>query len=273
MIGSDISACIALVEELTEIGVSAALAIRQIQDPGGVRIKADGSPVTPADEASEAVIRAGLARLCPDVPVISEEAAANKKPAVTDASFFLVDPLDGTKEFVSGRDEYTVNIGLVAGGAPVLGVIVAPARGLIWRGIVGQRAERQAFAGQNILPPKAIHTRQCPDKGPLVMTSRSHLDPRTQAYFDRLPGAQRVASGSSVKFCRVAEGSADLYPRLAPTHDWDIAAGHAILVAAGGAVIAPDGRPLCYGTPELLIPAFIAWSGNGPEPTEQAVKG
>ncbi len=161
------------------------------------------------------------------------------------SSYFLVDPLDGTREFIAGRDEYTVNVALVTDGAPMLGVIAAPAQLLIWRGIVGRGAERMAFAADGkILPATAIHTRKRPEREPVVLVSRSHLDARTQAYLDGLSEPRTIACGSSVKFCRVAEGSADLYPRLGPTHDWDIAAGHAIVEAAGGWVRSPDGGPL-----------------------------
>lgn len=254
-----------LMDALTKITISAAEAIRS-QGPGGVSLKADGSPVTAADEAAEAVIRHGLARLSPILPVISEEQAERERPKITGENYFVVDPLDGTKEFISGRDEYTINIALVADGAPILGVIAAPAQALIWRGIVGRGAERLKFSGQQIETPQAIKTRPRPEEELIVMVSRSHLEARTQAYLDRFPRTRRVGCGSSVKFCRLAEGAADLYPRLAPTHDWDIAAGHAILVAAGGSVTDPDGGALRYGSPSLIIPAFLAW--GEPPPTE-----
>jgi 3'(2'), 5'-bisphosphate nucleotidase len=249
-----------LMDALTKITISAAEAIRS-QRQDGVNIKADGSPVTAADEAAEAVIRDGLEHLSPALPIISEEEAGRNRPNITGGSYFLVDPLDGTKEFIAGRDEYTINIALVADGAPILGVIAAPALGLIWRGIVGRGAERLEFSGQQAETPQAIKTRPRPERELIVMVSRSHLEARTQAYLDRFPQVRRVGCGSSVKFCRLAEGSADLYPRLAPTHDWDIAAGHAILVAAGGSVIDPDGSALRYGSPTLIIPAFLAWGG------------
>jgi 3'(2'), 5'-bisphosphate nucleotidase len=259
-----------LADPLTAITMSAAAAIRRAQGDGRVNIKADGSPVTAADEAAEAVIREGLMRLAPALPIISEEEAEREKPAVESRSYFLVDPLDGTREFIAGRDEYTINIAIVTDGAPTLGVIAAPAQGLIWRGIVGGGAERLEFSGQKASAPQAIKTRARPDGELIVMVSRSHLEARTQGYLDGLPHTRRVGCGSSVKFCRLAEGTADLYPRLAPTHDWDIAAGHAILVAAGGSVIDPDGAALTYGTAELLIPAFLAW--GDPTPTEGALK-
>ena len=224
-----------------------------------MRSKADGSPVTAADEAAEAIICDGLKRLAPDVPVISEEHAAREKPKpIAGGSYFLVDPLDGTREFIAGRDEYTINIALMTDGAPLLGIICAPALGDLWRGIVGRGAERLSFASRTEAPTP-IHTRPRPKSEAVVMVSRSHLEARTKSYVDGLPGAKLVQSGSSIKFCRLAEGSADLYPRLAPTHDWDIAAGHAILKAAGGSVTAPDGAPLVYGSNDLLIPAFLAW--------------
>ena len=140
----------------------------------------------------------------------------------------------------------------------MLGIICAPALGDLWRGIVGRGAERISLASLTEAPIP-IHTRPRPQSEAVVMVSRSHLEARTKSYVDGLPGAKLVQSGSSIKFCRLAEGSADLYPRLAPTHDWDIAAGHAILKAAGGSVTAPDGAALVYGTNDLLIPAFLAW--------------
>jgi 3'(2'), 5'-bisphosphate nucleotidase len=260
-----------LVDALTAIAMAAATAIGDTRGKGGVRAKADGSPVTAADRAAEAVIRDGLARLIPTLPIISEEAAERQKPAVKSGGYFLVDPLDGTREFIAGRDEYTINIALVADGAPALGVIAAPALGMIWRGIVGRGADRLEFSGLKAGAPEVIETRARPEDELIVIVSRSHLDPRTQAYVDGLPPAQRLASGSSIKFCRLAEGAADLYPRLAPTHDWDVGAGHAILAAAGGSVIEPDGAALTYGSPDLIIPAFIAW--GGPAPADGAIKG
>jgi 3'(2'), 5'-bisphosphate nucleotidase len=252
-------ACADLMDELTRITAHAAEAILDFATATGVRSKADGSPVTAADEAAEAIICDGLKRLAPAVPVISEEHAARERPTpIAGGSYFLVDPLDGTREFIAGRDEYTINIALMTDGAPLLGIICAPALGDLWRGIVGCGAERISLAHQSEAPTP-IHTRPRPASEAVVMISRSHLEARTKSYVDGLPRAKLVQSGSSVKFCRLAEGSADLYPRLAPTHDWDIAAGHAILKAAGGSVTAPDGAPLVYGTNDLLIPAFLAW--------------
>ena len=252
--------CASLVRELTTISVAAAQAIRRSNwERDGVRMKGDASPVTAADEAAEAVIADGLARLELVLPVISEERAERETPAIEGRSFFLVDPLDGTREFIAGRSEYTINIGLICEGSPILGVIAAPALGLIWRGIVGRGAERLEFSERETSPPKAIRAaRSRPEQELRVMVSRSHLDAQTQAYLDGLRNAQSVPCGSSVKFCRLAEGAADLYPRFAATRDWDVAAGHAILAAAGGGVVTPDGAALTYGSPPLRIPAFLA---------------
>jgi 3'(2'), 5'-bisphosphate nucleotidase len=243
---------------LAAVAANAAAVIRRSRREA-LRHKADGSPVTAADEAAEAAICAGLKHFAPTVPVISEERSARGEccaPADAGDSYFLVDPLDGTREFIAGRDEFTVNIALMRDGAPVLGVIAAPALELVWRGLVGHGADQMATSlGMNT--PIPIQTRPRPPK-PVVMVSRSHLDPTTSAYLRTLPQGAIETCGSSLKFCRVAEGTADLYPRLAPTHDWDVAAGHAIVRAAGGTVTAPDGSPLAYGTPGLLIPHFVA---------------
>ena len=252
----DAAACAALMDELTRIAAQAAQTILDLAIKADARIKADGSPVTAADEAAEAIIAEGLRRLAPAVPVISEEQEHAKPEAMGRGSYFLVDPLDGTREFIAGRNEYTINIALMTDGAPMLGIIWAPALREFWRGIVGRGAER--IAGAKTDRPTAIRARPRPKDEAVIVLSRSHLEARTRAYVDGFTQARLVECGSSMKFCRVAEGSADLYPRLAPTHDWDVAAGHAILMAAGGQVAAPDGRPLVYGSPELLIPGFIA---------------
>jgi 3'(2'), 5'-bisphosphate nucleotidase len=255
----DAAACDDLMDELTSIVAHAAETILDLAIKAGVRSKADGSPVTAADEAAEAIICDGLMRLAPDVPVISEEHAAREKPKpIAGGSYFLVDPLDGTREFIAGSVEYTINIALMTDGAPLLGIICAPEFGTFWRGVVGRGADRILLT-RSTEAPIPIHTRPRPASEAVVMVSRSHLEARTKSYVDGLPGAKLVQSGSSIKFCRLAEGSADLYPRLAPTHDWDIAAGHAILKAAGGSVTGPDGAPLVYGSNDLLIPAFLAW--------------
>ena len=244
---------------LTAISLAAVNAIRAAFAPNSVRMKADGSPVTTADEAAEAVIREGLVRLAHPLPIVSEECSEGRTfPAKSDR-YYLVDPLDGTKEYIAGRNEYTINIALMSEGRPVLGVITAPALGLIWRGIVGRGAERLEFDAGKALSPQPIHSRSAPLGELIIMVSRSHLDPPTEAYLEHLPHTRRIGCGSSLKFCRLAEGAADHYPRLGPTRDWDVAAGHAILTAAGGIVTELDGSPLKYGTIGLRIPSFLAW--------------
>jgi 3'(2'), 5'-bisphosphate nucleotidase len=228
------------------------------------RIKNDQSPVTAADEAAEAVIVEGVSRLLPGIAVIAEESVGRAPPARLEPSFMLVDPLDGTKEFLAGRDEFTVNVAIVTHGVPIAGIIAAPAQGLLWRGIVGGRAERLRLRlgtdAPDAVDRSVIRTRPAPERL-IAATSRSHLDQATEGFLARLPVAKRFPCGSSVKFCYLAQGEADVYPRLAPTHEWDIAAGCAILAAAGGAVIDPAGRRLQFGrqAEKFLVPGFIAW--------------
>jgi 3'(2'), 5'-bisphosphate nucleotidase len=252
----------ALMEPLTDLVVEAGAAIlavnRHAMEVDG---KADGSPVTEADMVADHIIGEGLARLVPTVPALSEERAHLAKSAY-DGSFFLIDPLDGTKEFVAGRKEFTVNLALVVNGTPLLGIVGAPALGLIWRGLVGRGAERLTTnAAGRIAEP--IHTRPAPPRGDpwTVAVSRSHGDIRTEAFIDARPGAVRQMLGSAVKFGRVAEGLVDIYPRLAHTCEWDVAAGHAVVTAAGGRVTDSRGAPLRFGTgrKDFIVPEFIAW--------------
>ncbi len=251
-----------LLAELTAI-VARASALIRAASPATVaqRIKPDQSPVTAADEASEAAILQGLARLLPNVPVVSEEMAGSKAPPALDRSFIVVDPLDGTREFLAGRDEFTVNLAIVTRGVPIAGIIAAPNRGQVWRGIVGGKVERLRLLADGAVEPQAIHTRRWPTQGAAAVVSRSHLDPDTEAFLSRLAPIARSGSGSAIKFCQIAEGAADVYPRLATTCEWDVAAGHALVVAAGGMVATPQGKPLAYGrAPEnFRVPAFIAW--------------
>jgi 3'(2'), 5'-bisphosphate nucleotidase len=255
-----------LSDELTTLVSKAAKAILAF-DPARVarRMKADRSPVTAADEAAETVILEGLAHLLPGVPVISEEAIGNRPAIASGATYLLVDPLDGTKEFLAGRNEFTVNIALIRDGLPVLGCIAAPALGLVWRGIAGAGAERLDLpAGATLAPGSGgtpIRVRTFLRHEVVALTSRSHFEERSEAFLRRLPGSRLIGCGSSLKFCRLAEGAADVYPRLAPTHEWDIAAGNAILVAAGGAVSDLEGKPVRYGNAagDYIIPGFVAW--------------
>jgi len=226
------------------------------------RIKDDRSPVTAADEASEAIIVEGVSALLPGIAVIAEESVGRAAPANLGPSFVLVDPLDGTREFLAGRDEFTVNVAIITNGVPIAGIIAAPKQGWLWRGVIGGRAERLRLGAgaADASDRSVIRTRAAPDRL-VAATSRSHLDPATEGLLARLPVAKRFPCGSSVKFCYLAQGEADIYPRLAPTHEWDIAAGCAILAAAGGVVTDPDGGPLKFGRPaeKFLVPGFIAW--------------
>jgi 3'(2'), 5'-bisphosphate nucleotidase len=257
------SEIVALLDGLTLIASRAAAAILAVPRLDlNRRDKPDASPVTAADDASETVILAGLERLLPEVPVVSEETTGNRPFEGLGGRFVIVDPLDGTREFLADLDEYTVNIAIVENETPVAGVVAAPARGLIWRGYVGHGAERLALtpgtAPDAARQRMAIHTRSRPASGARVLISRSHLDAATDAYVDRLPRPEKIACGSAVKFCLLAEGSADLYPRLGPTSEWDVAAGHAVLMAAGGDLRKPDGSPLRYGQGSFRIAGFIA---------------
>jgi 3'(2'), 5'-bisphosphate nucleotidase len=253
-----------LVDELTKLIWRAAAAVLAI-DQSAVKwhAKADLSPVSAADEAANAVIIQGLLRLLPGVPIVSEEETGRKGPRMPARCFALVDPLDGTREFLAGRDEFTVNIAIVLDGTPVMGLIAAPALRLIWRGIAGRGTERlHVAAGDVSLAASEIRpllTREAPEHL-VAAVSRSHYDRRTDAFLQELCIASRVSCGSSLKFCRIAEGSVDVYPRLAQTCEWDVAAGHAILAAAGGIVTTPEGSELVYGrNDDFHIPGFIAW--------------
>ena len=249
-----------LLDELAEAAREAGEAIQQIVRRGfKVETKSDSSPVTEADRAAELIILAALARAAPGVPVIAEEeVAADRIPAHGD-TFFLVDPLDGTKEFVRGGSDYTVNIGLIEQRQPTLGVVYAPATGRLHGGLVGDGAWVDANGERQV-----IHTRPKCDKLTAV-ASKSHLNQATIDYLEQAAaGCGYAAVGSSLKFCIVAEGQADIYPRASPTSEWDTAAGHAILVAAGGLVDGPDGEPLHYGKTAFLNRAFVATSGWKP---------
>lgn len=257
-------AAAAMMQPLTDLVLRAGAAILAV-DRTALQVagKADGSPVTVADMAADQIIAEGLAALRPDIPTLSEERAGAADPPFT-GSFFLIDPLDGTKEFVAGRNEFTVNLALVTNGVPLLGIVGAPALGLVWRGMPGRGAERLTVGGDGRLSAaQPIRTRRLPPPGTgwIAAVSRSHGDPRTEAFIAGRPGAQRLSLGSAVKFCRVAEGLADIYPRLAPTSEWDIAAGHAVLAAAGGRTTNSQGAALCFGGTrgDFIVPEFIAW--------------
>ena len=239
------------------IARDAAAAIIDIYESGfDVTHKADASPLTQADLAAHHCIVAGLQRLTPDIPVLSEE-SAHLVDAATRRSWgrlWLVDPLDGTREFVKRNGEFTVNIALIDEGVAVFGVIQAPVTGVLWHGTPGHGAFRCDGDGERRIRARA------PASAPLkVAASRSHRDARTEALMARMGEVEPVGLGSSLKFCRLAEGAMDVYPRFGPTSEWDTGAGQAILEAAGGAVLDPQGRPFRYNQRATVLNGdFIA---------------
>jgi 3'(2'), 5'-bisphosphate nucleotidase len=227
-----------------------------------VRDKADASPVTVADETAEKIILADLAVIAPDIPVVAEEAVAAGKVPVIAERFFLVDPLDGTKEFVSRRDEFTVNIALIENGEPVLGVVFAPARReLFWGDVRAGKAGHIDADPDGTMPSlgNAISARPPPPQGLVAVASRSHRSPETDAFLANYSITDFRSIGSSLKFCVVAAGQADIYPRIGTTMEWDTAAGQAVLTAAGGRVTTLEGEPFRYGKPGFKNGNFIAW--------------
>ncbi|MEP6982452.1 MAG: 3'(2'),5'-bisphosphate nucleotidase CysQ [Sphingomicrobium sp.] len=249
-----------LLDDLAEAAREAGEAIRAIVARGfETETKRDSSPVTEADRAAELIILAALARSAPGVPVIAEEEVAAGRIPSHDHTYFLVDPLDGTKEFVRGGDDYTVNIGLIEHDRPILGVVFAPATGCLHGGRVGAGAWVDAGQGRTVIQTRSRGERMT------AVASKSHLNQATIDYLQEAVGlCDYVAVGSSLKFCIIAEGKADIYPRASPTSEWDTAAGHAVLLAAGGLVDGPDGAPLAYGKPAFLNRAFVATSGWKP---------
>ncbi len=251
-----------LVDALVAIVVDAGREIMQVYGSNfDVVTKDDSSPLTQADLASHRLIRDALVRMTPDIPVLSEESTLPDFATRRSWSrYWLVDPLDGTKEFVNRNGEFTVNIALIDGHRAVLGIVGVPARGVVYTGdVVERRAERRDEHGT-----RAMHTRRMDRARELVVVaSRSHGGERLEAFIDglaeRFNAVNRTPVGSSLKLCILAEGLADLYPRLGPTSEWDIAAAHAVLEAAGGAVMTFDHEPLRYNTKEsLLNPEFLA---------------
>jgi len=239
----ELSADRRLADALAAAALAAGRAILDVRRRGyRAERKVDSTPVTEADRAAEAILLAALGEAAPGIPVIAEEAcAAGHVPSVGDA-FFLVDALDGTKEFVRGGDDFTVNVALVRGGAPALGIVHVPVTGETFVGLAGEGAWALAADGTR----RALHVRPAPDLLDVV-ASKSHRTPETDAYIARYPVRSLVAAGSSLKFCCLAEGRADLYPRMGDTMQWDTAAGDAVLRAAGGRTLTLDGLPLRYG--------------------------
>ena len=258
----------ALLDRLEELALAAGREIIAVMRAGiAVEEKADASPVTEADRRAEAVILAGLRRSFPGIPCVAEEElSAGLLPLDLGRSFFLIDPLDGTKEFICGRPDFTVNIALIFDGAPVAGVVYAPAQGTIFAGRAGHASTAEVSAGGEPFARRAIHVRSCPAR-PVIVASRSHCTPETDAFIRRYPQAEIVSVGSSLKFCKVATGLADLYPRFGRTMEWDTAAGDAVLRAAGGCTFV-DGQPLVYGKrnqpddADFANPWFVATGGD-----------
>ena len=253
-----------IAEIFAEIALEAAVAIMAVYaSDSHARRKPDKSPVCDADEHAEAIILERLSERLPGFSILAEEAVANGGKTVMGPTFILVDPVDGTREFLEQNGEFTVNIGLVVDGAPLAGVVYAPALGQIWIG--GSTATSCTVAPGETLPPRerrrAIHVRRAPSEGLTALESRSHSDPETDAFLARLPIRERRTAGSSLKFCAVAEGDADVYPRFGQTMEWDTAAGDAVLRAAGGIVLDREHRPLLYGKAgaQFRNGPFVAW--------------
>lgn len=244
-----------LLHGLAEAVLAAGAAINAIFESGfAVEHKADHSPVTAADRAGEAVILAALAILAPHIPVVAEEEVSmGRIPQVGDR-FFLVDALDGTREFVKRGSDFTVNVGLIEHGTPTLGVVFAPRLDRLFVGDVtlGVAWWRE---GEGAETPLRIHQGRRP---PTAVASRSHQTPPMEAYLDAIGAGERVNIGSSLKFALLAAGEADVYPRPSPTMEWDTAAGHAVLAAAGGKVFDIHGEPMRYGKPDFFNPGFLA---------------
>jgi 3'(2'), 5'-bisphosphate nucleotidase len=247
----------ALLEALVVAARAAGAEILKLVEAGfEIETKSDASPVTICDRAAEGIILEFLRQAAPGVPVIAEEeVSAGRIPAHGD-TYFLVDPLDGTKEFIRGGDDYTVNIGLIAKGVPHLGVVYQPAIDRLWAGLAGHGAFLEEGGKRRDIRCRPLGEQRA------AVASKSHFNQQTADYLAEAIGlCDHVSVGSSLKFCIVAEGQADIYPRLSPTSEWDTAAGHAVLLAAGGRVDGPDGGPLTYGKTAFLNRGFCATAG------------
>ena len=260
-----------LAESLVAIAIAAARVILEVRERGyGVETKRDASPVTEADRAAEALILKRLCEIAPAIPVIAEEAVDAGQIPDVGREFFLVDPLDGTREYVRGGGDFTVNIALVRDATPALGVVLAPATGVVYVGVAGAGAWRGRIEGSAVIDRTPIHTRPPAAEAIDVVASRSHRTPETDAVIARYQVGRLVSAGSSIKFCVLAAGEADLYPRMGTTMQWDTAAGDAVLRAAGGKVVTQDGKPLPYGPTDAAgaeafqNPWFIATGGFTP---------
>ena len=256
------------IQDLALVFARAAVAAGEVvmdvyQRGFAMRAKADASPVCEADERSEALILERLREACPSVPAVAEESFSQGVVPEFGADFLLIDPLDGTREFASRNGEFTVNIALIRKGVPMCGVVYAPAFGRLWVG--GGMAHACDVAPGATVPPLAgmreIHVRPLEGRPPVAAISRSHLNEDTKNLMARFGAVESRAAGSALKFCLIAEGRADVYPRIGPTMEWDIAAGDAVLRAAGGVVTGLDGAPLRYGRKDrgFASPDFVAF--------------
>jgi len=251
---------------LEEVAISAGKAILEVYHAGpNVTLKQDASPVTEADERAEAIILEGLSKAFPDIPVIAEESvAAGRIPSVEGGRFFLVDPLDGTKEFINKRDDFTVNIALIENGTPVAGIVYAPAKGVAWAGEKDNVEKLLVDENFTVTSRTRIGCRM-PSSELTAVASRSHNSPETDAFLTEQGIKSTKSVGSSLKFCLLAEGDADVYPRFGRTMEWDTAAGDAVLRAAGGMTVDLDGKPFRYGKTKQATDSdfdnghFIAW--------------
>jgi 3'(2'), 5'-bisphosphate nucleotidase len=257
---------------LSPVLVAGATEMHHYKAGGAVETKADNSPVTAADREAEAILLEGLAKAAPGVPVVAEEAVSQGRIPALSETFFLVDPLDGTREFIHGRGEFTVNVALIENRRPVFGIVYAPALSELYVTLGPERAAFATVAPQRSAATlkgcgfKDIRVRHANPDALTAVASRSHLTPDTDAFLKRYSVAECRNAGSSLKFGLLARGEADIYPRLGTTMEWDTAAGHALLVAAGGSVTTLDGAPLEYGKSGFRNPHFVAWAARTPIP-------
>ena len=244
-----------IIDDVVDIALSAGnIILRFYDDQLSIMRKSDGSPVTAADQAAEDYIIPALTRLTPDIPIIAEERAAmGQIPDISGGTFWLVDPLDGTKEFINRNGDFTVNIGLIQSGVPTLGVVSTPVDNCVWAGSLADGALRIKDGVQ-----QKISVRKANQQKITVVASRSHRSPELETFISELKVEQSISRGSSLKFCLIAEGQADIYPRTGPTMEWDTAAGHAVLIAAGGKMAGFDGTQFQYAKPDFLNGWFIA---------------
>ena len=244
-----------LLDKFSRIMWNASEAIMAVyqSDDFGETAKLDESPVTRADLAAHQMLVQGLAKLTPEIPIVSEEDPGSVAIGQTSASYWLIDPLDGTKEFINRNEEFTCNLALIENHRPTLGLVSIPALGLLYTGGPGYQSHRIDRSGQT------QRLRPRPQPGVTrVVASKSHMNGATQAFIDRIAGGVKlVQAGSSLKFLKIAEGLADIYPRLGPTCEWDTAAAHAIVLGVGGTVTDLEGLELIYGKTEILNPHFV----------------